>query len=129
MGLKIAEFQRTNRFGATENVYLTWQKILDADIDDGGKIAFSAYENQAEATRKNRKELFVLEVDHNAILAMFAQTGVVALVISDLSWQLAQTTAFIPDFVLNQETNRYDEVKKSLTDLNATITDVGNPFA
>ncbi len=129
MGLKVAEFTLTNRFGGTDNVYLTWKKIMDADVDNGGEVAFAAYENATEAGRRNQKDLYKMPVTHQQILGMFAQTGVVALVISDLCWTLAQSIKFIPDFVLNEETGKYEPEMKSLTDLAADITDAGNPFA
>lgn len=129
MGLKVAEFTLTNRYGGTDNVYLTWKKIMDADCDNGGEVAFAAYENATESDRRNQKDLYKMPVTHQQILGMFAQSGVVALVISDVCWQLAATVKFIPDFVLNVETGKYEAEMKSLTDLNADITDIGNPFA
>lgn len=128
MGLKTATFSKTNQFGATENVYLTWKKIVEADIAIGGRIGFGAFENAAESSRNNYKAVYEMPVSQSEILGMFAQTGNVAIVISDVSWGLAQTTKFIPDYVLNEETNRYEMVMKSLNDLNAVITDIGNPF-
>jgi hypothetical protein len=129
MGLKIAEFTLTNRFGGTENIYLTWKKIMDADFDNGGSVAFAAYENEDEAGRRNPKDLYKMPVTQQQILGMFAQSGTVALVISDVCWTLANSVKFIPDFTLNVETGNYEESLKSLDDLNATITDIGNPFA
>lgn len=128
MGLKIAEFTLTNRYGGTENIYLTWKKIMDADFDNGGSVAFAAYENADEAGRRNQKDLYKMPVTHQQILGMFAQSGTVALVISDVCWALADSVKFIPDFTLNVETGSYEESLKSLDDLNATITDIGNPF-
>jgi hypothetical protein len=128
MGLKIAEFTLTNRYGGTENIYLTWKKIMDADFDNGGSVAFAAYENEDEAGRRNQKDLYKMPVTHQQILGMFAQSGTVALVISDVCWTLANSVKFIPDFTLNVETGSYEESLKSLDDLNATITDIGNPF-
>lgn len=128
MGLKIAEFTLTNRYGGTENIYLTWKKIMDADFDKGGEVAFAAYENATEAGRRNQKDLYKMPVTHQQILGMFAQSGTVALVISDVCWALADSTKFIPDFTLNVETGSYEESLKSLDDLNATISDIGNPF-
>jgi hypothetical protein len=128
MGLKVATFTKTNQFGGTENIYLTWKKILDADIAVGGLIGFGVYENANESARNNHKDIYRMPITQSDILGMFAQTGNVAIVISDVSWNLALTTPFIPDFVLNEEFNRYEMVLKSLTDLNATVTDIGNPF-
>lgn len=128
MGLKIATFTRTNRFGGIDNVFLTWKKIMDVDFDAGGQVAFAAYENADESARKTQKDLFKMPVSREQILGMFATSGVVAIVISDVCWQLAQTTQFIPDFTLNKETGIYMESLKSLDDFGAIITDIGNPF-
>lgn len=126
MGLKIAKFKIVDRFGRTDNCLLTW---AGADINYGraGSIRFAVFENEAEWQRGNQKDTFVLPITPEEVLGMFTRSGVVAIEISDASWELAQSTKFITSRVENPETGAITFEQFSLTDLQAEIVDVGIP--
>lgn len=118
--LKVATFQYTDRFGTLQNAYLTWS---GADINYGsdGSVRFACFENEAEAGRNNRKELFVMPITAENVVAMFTRQGVVAIEVSEASWELAQEVKFIPSRILDED-DQPQMVNQSLTDLNAVIT-------
>jgi hypothetical protein len=130
MGLKVATFQYVNQFGAIQNAFMTW---LGADInygtgsDGGGSVRFAVYENAAEAARNNRKDVFVMPVTPAEIMQMFTRQGVVALEVSNASWELAADKKFIYSRVLDEETEELQMIAHSLEDLEATVTDIGIP--
>lgn len=118
--LKVATFQYTDRFGTLQTAYLTWS---GADINYGsdGSVRFACFENEAEAMRGNRKELFVMPITAQHVAEMFTRQGVVAFEVSDASWELAQELKFIPSRILD-ENGEPEMVNHSLTDLDAAIT-------
>lgn len=126
MGLKVATFITTNQYGIQTPVYLTWGGI-DVRWNQTNYIRFNAFASETDSEINEPFEVYHLPVDQAVILNMLGTEGFVGLVISDESWSLAQTTPFIPDYsTIDQENGRRVRTLKSLTDLGATIIDIGN---
>lgn len=123
MGLKIAQFTFTNFQGMNIPVLLTWGGI-DINWKGRSNIKFNAYASEIDSQRDVAFNIFLMPVSQEDVAGMLTEEGLVGLVVSDQSWQLASETAFIEDWSLVENGNRV-MVKKSLADLNAEIIDVG----
>lgn len=126
MGLKIATFQYIDQAGATQNALMTW-KGADIDLHQSGSVRFAVYENAIEQKRRNIKDVFVMGITPTDVMTMFTKIGNVALEVSDVCWDQARVTKFIPSRVI-ETLNGIETVSMalhSLDDLKATITDIG----
>jgi len=122
MGLKIATFTYTDQAGATQNALMTW-KGADIDLHQNGSVRFAVFENAEEQARANIKTQFTMPITPTDVMTMFNKIGNVALEISDVSWEQAKATKFIPSRVMVDEVPTM--TLHSLEDLKAEIIDIG----
>lgn len=126
MAKKIAILTYTTEKGETRsNVMLAWGGISDRWRSNENYIVFDVFKDATEFNRGRSQiiESFHLPITHAQVEEMFNVVGNVGDVISNRSWELAQTTGFIEDWTAIDALGKRVKRMKNLTELGAVIVE------
>ena len=129
--LKSYSFTRINEFGASENCYVTF-RAMSFDWEKPVFYAeFRNFESREEAGRNTLpRPSFNLKLEGTDLLLQLTQQIPAEDILlpfleifSNKIWDVALAVPFVPDYSTVEEGKRV-RVLKSLSDLNATLTEV-----
>lgn len=131
-GLRAYTFEYNDEFGGKQKSY-TSLRGFDINWDAAtANLLFNSFESELARERKlEPRKIFILTLKQSDFYSNVSvpitpeEVGSPrAIVFSDMLWEIAENTDFIPDYVWNEQQQKLIPVMKSLNDLGAVRIDV-----